>query len=38
MRHRSPQLDKEAAGFKFAVIGVFYAVLPAFVVVAVWED
>ncbi|MGC1347592.1 MAG: hypothetical protein WA863_16205 [Methyloceanibacter sp.] len=22
----------------FAVIGVFYAVLPAFVVVAVWED
>lgn len=31
-------LNNEVAGFKFAVIGVFYAVLLAFVVVAVWED
>jgi hypothetical protein len=30
-------LNNEVAGFKFAVIGVFYAVLLAFVVVAVWE-
>jgi hypothetical protein len=32
------RLNNEVAGFKFAVIGVFYAVLLAFVVVAVWED
>ena len=31
-------LNNEVAGFKFAVIGVFYAVLLAFVVVAVWEE
>ena len=31
-------LNNEVAGFKFAVVGVFYAVLLAFVVVAVWED
>ncbi len=31
-------LNNEVAGFKFAVIGVLYAVLLAFVVVAVWED
>jgi hypothetical protein len=31
-------LNNEVAGFKFAVIGVFYAVMLAFVVVAVWED
>jgi hypothetical protein len=31
-------LNNEVAGFKFAVIGVFYAVLLAFIVVAVWED
>jgi len=31
-------LNNEVAGFKFAVIGVFYAVLLAFVVVAVWEN
>jgi hypothetical protein len=31
-------LNNDVAGFKFAVIGVFYAVLLAFVVVAVWED
>jgi len=31
-------LNNEVAGFKFAVIGVFYAVLLAFVVIAVWED
>jgi hypothetical protein len=30
-------LNNEVAGFKFAVIGVFYAVLLAFIVVAVWE-
>ena len=30
-------LNNEVAGFKFAVVGVFYAVLLAFVVVAVWE-
>jgi hypothetical protein len=29
--------NNEVAGFKFAVVGVFYAVLLAFVVVAVWE-
>jgi hypothetical protein len=31
-------LNNEVAGFKFAVIGVFYAVLLAFVVIAVWAD
>ena len=31
-------LNNEVAGFKFAVVGVFFAVLLAFVVVAVWED
>ena len=31
-------LNNEVAGFKFAVIGVFYAVLLAFVVIAVWEE
>jgi len=31
-------LNNEVAGFKFSVIGVLYAVLLAFVVVAVWED
>jgi len=31
-------LNNEVAGFKFAVVGVFYAVMLAFVVVAVWED
>ena len=31
-------LNNEVAGFKFAVIGVLYAVMLAFVVVAVWED
>src|SRR5665648_1276367 len=31
-------LNNEVAGFKFAVVGVFYAVLLAFVVVAVWEE
>jgi hypothetical protein len=30
-------LNNEVAGFKFAVIGVFYAVMLAFVVIAVWE-
>ena len=30
--------NNEVAGFKFAVVGVFYAVLLAFVVVAVWEE
>jgi hypothetical protein len=30
--------NNEVAGFKFAVIGVFYAVMLAFVVIAVWED
>ena len=32
------RLNNEVAGFKFAVIGVFYAVLLAFVVIAVWEN
>jgi hypothetical protein len=32
------KMNNEVAGFKFAVIGVLYAVLLAFVVVAVWED
>jgi hypothetical protein len=32
------RLNNEVAGFKFAVIGVFYAVMLAFVVIAVWED
>jgi len=32
------KLNNEVAGFKFAVVGVFYAVLLAFVVIAVWED
>ena len=32
------QLNNEVAGFKYAVVGVFYAVLLAFVVVAVWEE
>jgi hypothetical protein len=31
-------LNNEVAGFKFAVIGVFYAVMLAFVVIAVWDD
>ncbi len=31
-------LNNEVAGFKFAVVGVFYAVLLAFVVIAVWEN
>ena len=31
-------LNNEIAGFKFAVIGVFYAVMLAFVVIAVWEE
>ena len=31
------ELNNEVAGFKFAVVGVLYAVLLAFVVVAVWE-
>lgn len=31
-------LNNEVAGFKFAVVGVMYAVLLAFVVIAVWED
>lgn len=30
--------NNEVAGFKFAVVGVFYAVMLAFVVIAVWED
>ena len=30
--------NNEVAGFKFAVVGVFYAVLLAFVVIAVWEE
>ncbi len=30
--------NNEVAGFKFAVVGVFYGVLLAFVVVAVWEE
>jgi hypothetical protein len=30
--------NNEVAGFKFAVIGVFYGVLLAFVVVSVWEE
>ncbi len=32
------KLNNEVAGFKFAVVGVFYGVLLAFVVVAVWEE
>ena len=32
------QLNNEVAGFKFAVIGVLYAVLLGFVVIAVWEN
>jgi hypothetical protein len=31
-------LNNEVAGFKFAVVGVFYAVMLAFVVIAVWEN
>lgn len=31
-------LNNEVAGFKFAVVGVFYGVLLAFVVIAVWAD
>lgn len=31
-------LNNEVAGFKFAVVGVSYAVLLAFVMVVVWED
>ena len=31
-------LNNEVAGFKFAVVGVLYAVLLAFVVVAVWQN
>jgi hypothetical protein len=31
-------LNNEVAGFKFAVVGVFYGILLAFVVIAVWED
>src|SRR5712691_1396675 len=32
------RLNNEVAGFKFSVIGVLYAVLLGFVVIAVWED
>jgi hypothetical protein len=32
------KLNNEVAGFKFSVIGVLYAVLLAFVVVAVWAN
>ncbi len=32
------KLNNEVAGFKFSVIGVLYAVLLGFVVIAVWED
>ena len=32
------KLNNEVAGFKFAVVGVFYAVTLAFVVIAVWEN
>lgn len=32
------KLNNEVAGFKFAVVGVFYAVTLAFVVIAVWGD
>jgi hypothetical protein len=32
------KLNNEVAGFKFAVVGLFYGVLLAFVVVAVWEE
>ncbi len=32
------RLNNEVAGFKFAVVGVLYAVLLAFVVIAVWEN
>lgn len=32
------KLNNEVAGFKYAVVGVLYAVLLAFVVIAVWED
>jgi Protein of unknown function (DUF4239) len=32
------KLNNEVAGFKFSVIGVLYAVLLAFVVIAVWEN
>lgn len=32
------KLNNEVAGFKFSVIGVLYAVLLAFLVVAVWEN
>jgi hypothetical protein len=31
-------LNNEVAGFKFAVVGLFYGVLLAFIVVSVWED
>jgi hypothetical protein len=31
-------IDNEVAGFKFSVIGVLYAVLLAFLVIAVWEN
>ncbi len=31
-------LNNEVAGFKYAVVGVFYAVMLAFVVIAVWEE
>src|SRR4029078_13183692 len=32
------KLNNEVAGFKFAVVGAFYAVILAFVVIAVWEE
>src|SRR5215468_706134 len=32
------KLNNEVAGFKFSVIGVLYAVLLAFLVIAVWEN
>jgi hypothetical protein len=32
------KLNNEVAGFKFSVIGVLYAVLLAFIVIAVWEN
>jgi hypothetical protein len=32
------KLNNEVAGFKFAVVGLFYGVLLAFVVIAVWDE
>jgi Protein of unknown function (DUF4239) len=36
--HRIRRLHNEVAGFTIAVVGVIYAVLLAFIAVAVWED